>query len=330
MGDWREGRRAGSGREAILAALEGGERSVAELAVRTGLSQPNVSNHLARLLRDGRVRHDRRGRQVFYRLAAAPPQGEHPEESGAPVLSARRNGPPAAPEVLLRFWPAAFALREEEAVRTAEEALDAGLPWQELYLHVLTPTLVRVGELWEQGELGVAREHLVTATVARILHRLADRLPAGPLPSAPLALVGCVAGEQHTLGSQMAADFLRSQGWRTAFLNGALPVEEWLTAVAQHLPQAVVLCITQRDRGAVLEESVERLARWRGEQPLPLLVAGGRYFLEGEEAAAPPGLDFYGADLEGVTHAMTQRILELRRGPEPPEPRDTTVTAIPR
>ena len=51
----------------ILAELRGEERRVSELVERTGLSQPNVSKHLACLWGCGLVARERRGREVFYR-----------------------------------------------------------------------------------------------------------------------------------------------------------------------------------------------------------------------------------------------------------------------
>ena len=58
-------------RLALLEALRAGARSVSELVERTGLTQPNVSNHLACLLGCGLVEREARGRFAFYRLADA-------------------------------------------------------------------------------------------------------------------------------------------------------------------------------------------------------------------------------------------------------------------
>ena len=57
------------GRLAILASLHGGERSVSELVAATGRGQPNVSQHLAQLLRAGLVHSRRDANRVLYRLA---------------------------------------------------------------------------------------------------------------------------------------------------------------------------------------------------------------------------------------------------------------------
>jgi len=62
---------AESSRLAILETLRTGERSVSELVEATGLTQPNVSNHLACLLGCGLVHREQRGRHVIYSLSDA-------------------------------------------------------------------------------------------------------------------------------------------------------------------------------------------------------------------------------------------------------------------
>jgi DNA-binding transcriptional ArsR family regulator len=51
----------------ILEALRDGEQRVSDLVGATGLSQPNVSKHLACLWGCGLVARERRGREVYYR-----------------------------------------------------------------------------------------------------------------------------------------------------------------------------------------------------------------------------------------------------------------------
>ncbi len=54
-------------RMAILETLRAGELRVGDVATRTGLSQPNVSKHLACLRGCGLVEREQRGREAFYR-----------------------------------------------------------------------------------------------------------------------------------------------------------------------------------------------------------------------------------------------------------------------
>jgi len=53
-------------RLAILEELRRGELSVRDVVKRTGLSQPNVSKHLACLRGCGLVEREQRGREAFY------------------------------------------------------------------------------------------------------------------------------------------------------------------------------------------------------------------------------------------------------------------------
>jgi DNA-binding transcriptional ArsR family regulator len=56
-------------RLAIVEALRGGEKTVSEVVLQTGLSQPNASMHLACLKDCGLVIGRQQGRFVFYALA---------------------------------------------------------------------------------------------------------------------------------------------------------------------------------------------------------------------------------------------------------------------
>ncbi|MEM7500113.1 MAG: metalloregulator ArsR/SmtB family transcription factor [Pseudomonadota bacterium] len=56
-------------RLAILAALDPDARTVGEIVVATGLTQPNASNHLRCLSECGLVLREAKGRHALYRLA---------------------------------------------------------------------------------------------------------------------------------------------------------------------------------------------------------------------------------------------------------------------
>lgn len=59
-------------RRAVLDRLRGGPLCVSDLVGGSGVSQPAISQHLARLRDAGLVRAERRGRRTFYHLDAAP------------------------------------------------------------------------------------------------------------------------------------------------------------------------------------------------------------------------------------------------------------------
>jgi DNA-binding transcriptional ArsR family regulator len=61
-------------RLSIVGALREGERRVSDVVAETGLTQPNVSMHLACLWECGLVAREKRGREVFYRLIDGVPE----------------------------------------------------------------------------------------------------------------------------------------------------------------------------------------------------------------------------------------------------------------
>jgi DNA-binding transcriptional ArsR family regulator len=53
----------------LLIALEGGERNVTDLVIATGLTQANVSRHLAALSEGGVLSRRKEGLNVYYEIA---------------------------------------------------------------------------------------------------------------------------------------------------------------------------------------------------------------------------------------------------------------------
>ena len=61
-------------RLSIVEALREGERRVSDVVAVTGLTQPNVSMHLACLWDCGLVAREKRGREVYYQLIEGVPE----------------------------------------------------------------------------------------------------------------------------------------------------------------------------------------------------------------------------------------------------------------
>lgn len=289
----------GSG-AAILRALALGEQNVTALVHATHLSQSNVSNHLARYRRRGLVATRRSGQQILYRLVDAN-LGRFLLMRGTPGGSQR-----PMEQVAQDFLEAALTLREEVATAVADAAVAAGVRWPDLYLAVFAPTLVEVGRRWEQGDLDVSTEHYVTAMVLRLMHRLSLSLPTPPEERAPSALIGCVAGEMHTVGGRMVADFLLADGWRIWYLNGNVPASSFLRAASHCQPDNVLLCITCAAHSERLWDTARRLVVQRGARSVPLIVAGGQYFEQPRERVE--GADLMSADIRFTVAEMRKRL----------------------
>ena len=124
-----------------------------------------------------------------------------------------------------------------------EQALGRGLSRAEIYVEVLAPSQVRLGELWHEGSINVAQEHLGTTMTMEIM----DHLRQGMAPRNGLgvrAVVSPVEGDQHTIGARMIADFLALDGWEVDFLGSGTPAQDLAEFVRQRNADLVALSST--------------------------------------------------------------------------------------
>jgi methanogenic corrinoid protein MtbC1 len=114
---------------------------------------------------------------------------------------------------------------------------------QEFYLGVVQPAMVEVGARWQNGTLSVAREHLATAIVTRVLASQHMRFITLDKPRGK-ALISAAANEFHELGARLIADVLDLNGWDTLYIGSNVPVEETLAFVRNEKPFLVGLSVT--------------------------------------------------------------------------------------
>lgn len=124
------------------------------------------------------------------------------------------------------------------AERLIGEALDAGVAPEVIQSFVITPAMVRIGEMWEMGELGVADEHLATSISQHALIPLLESMTATRrrLRSGDTVMLAAVEGQHHVLGLRMIADVLESYGHRVLYLGADVPVDSLRAFASKHQP----------------------------------------------------------------------------------------------
>lgn len=115
-----------------------------------------------------------------------------------------------------RFVAAVLSADDSSAIDYVRRAQAAGVGLEAIYLDLLTPAAARLGEMWEADDcdfvavtIALGRMQRSLRDVSRVFVATTDQqLATGS------ALLTCVAGEQHTLGIVMIADYLIRDGWR--------------------------------------------------------------------------------------------------------------------
>ena len=162
--------------------------------------------------------------------------------------------------------------RDFDVVRM-ESLLDKAFAQDDLAVVVddwLMPSLVRLGEAWQRGEVSIAGEHFVSAGVLRRLAQEFHQLPHPPA-GAPTAMVGLARGSRHELGVMAFSMVLRSRGVAVTYLGADLPVEAWIDTVRGMRPDAVVLGVPTVEDLPAVREAVQAIS------PIAPVLLGGAH-----------------------------------------------------
>lgn len=182
-----------------------------------------------------------------------------------------------------------------------EQALGRGLSRAEIYLEVLTPSQIRLGEMWHEGSINVAQEHLATTITMDMM----DYLRQGMTPRSGLgvrAVVTPIEGDQHTIGARMIADFLAMDGWEVDFLGSGTPGRDLAEFVRQRNADLVALSSTLSEflpNAATAAEAIRE-----ANSPAPKILLGGKSLDWTTQGAEELGCDATASNiLEAVAEA---------------------------
>ncbi len=97
----------------------------------------------------------------------------------------------------------------------------ARLPQVVLVEELIAPLMHWVGNAWQTGQLGVAHEHLATATLrAFVDHMHRDALGD---QTGPIVIVTTPAHQRHEIGAMLASLVAVSEGWQASYFGPDMP-----------------------------------------------------------------------------------------------------------
>ena len=153
-----------------------------------------------------------------------------------------------------------------------EAALGSGLTPAEIYLEVLTPAMVGIGEGWIKGTYTVAQEHEASAVASRLMGRLSPRFNRRGRKRGSVVL-GAPVGDDHNLPIALLADLLRGEGFRVHDLGHNVPAESFVeVAVGAERLVTVGLGATKPDNGHEIRLAICALNE---ASTVPVFLGGG-------------------------------------------------------
>jgi methanogenic corrinoid protein MtbC1/DNA-binding XRE family transcriptional regulator len=168
---------------------------------------------------------------------------------------------------------------DEAAFQIIHQMVLASRPLGDIYLSLITPALIEVGQLWCDGEIGVGLEKLASHLVLKHMDRLRgmhnperQRLPHR-------ILVACVEGELHCIGARMVADLLDIEGWPVDFLGADVPTPSLIDTIKIRRPRLVALSVRTSNG---LDHARRVVRELRTSADAPKILLGGQAMARNE------------------------------------------------
>ena len=201
-----------------------------------------------------------------------------------------------------RYLDAVLIGEATSAGLVVEEGLKQGFGMFDIYLSILVPTQIDLGQAWHDGKVNVAQEHLAT----QITLDQMDRLRSQIFPRSKLGFrvaVTTVEGDSHFIGARMVADFFLADGWDVDFLGASTPGPDLVELVRRRSIDLVAISTTNADSLPRLEWTVGSLATLANP---PKILLGGAVLGDTPDLAIKMGAD-------AVAQNLTDAVLEARR-----------------
>jgi methylmalonyl-CoA mutase cobalamin-binding domain/chain len=199
------------------------------------------------------------------------------------------------------------------------EAIEAegGVGEERILLDLFAPAAQLLGELWAADRCTFADVTVGLSVIQRMMReRGANLFETYEGPDRGRVVLAPVPGEQHTLGLQMLADFLRGDGWDVSHIPLATR-DEIVRSVARERVEVLGLSVANSSL-IHLSSRIAEDARAASSNPGLLVMVGGACVSD-RETALEAGGDLHGAQADAVVTQLRERF-RRDRGPSSPWP----------
>jgi MerR family transcriptional regulator, light-induced transcriptional regulator len=169
---------------------------------------------------------------------------------------------------------ALIALDKKRAEQIIGEAL-AVHSLEHLLLAVIAPLFTAVGQLWEQGRIGIATEHFATNYLRQKLLMWMQTAPP-EYPVRPVVLA-CAPGELHEGGLLILGLLLQRLRWPVVYLGQLVELADLASFVSNLKPSMIIFA-------AMTENAAQALSQWpqwfspKKENETPMVAYAGYIF----------------------------------------------------
>jgi MerR family transcriptional regulator, light-induced transcriptional regulator len=144
-----------------------------------------------------------------------------------------------ATELQRAYGDALLAGDPPAAERIVREAIDAGLSEAVIDDLIIRPALVLIGDLWADGRISVAEEHLATSISMGVVTLQREAFRVARRRASERVLLAGAQGERHIVGLEMAASVIAHAGYDVRLFGADVPIGDLRPAIERHRPAVV-------------------------------------------------------------------------------------------
>lgn len=143
------------------------------------------------------------------------------------------------------------------------------------YERLLAPVMYKVGELWKEGRLDVATEHVCSNAAHTLVKIINERVSKNPVAKkkALKILICTPEGEYHSLGCMVIESFLRSKGYFVSNIAPSVPSNAIISFAGKFNPDLIMISITLGENIGSTNKLINKILESRISVP-PILVGG--------------------------------------------------------
>jgi MerR family transcriptional regulator, light-induced transcriptional regulator len=230
-------------------------------------------------------------------------------ENGDSASQIKQDNPLPPRGLVQPLFQALVDLDDDRADEIMEQAF-AMYTMPTVYVDMIAPTLVEIGEAWHRGEIFVSTEHFASTYLRGRLLALLQAYPHRP--DMPMIFVGCAPNERHEVGSLIFSVMLRQQGYNVVYLGQDVPIDDVTRAAMREHPAMICLSANSASTALALREVQPQLAG--SEPPIPIFGYGGRAFDQDPDLRRLVAGQYLGSDPRDAL-SMVNNLVRTHRHP---------------
>ncbi len=179
--------------------------------------------------------------------------------------------------------------KHKYCIITAQQEVETKEDMLLFFEEVIRPTMYKIGNLWEEGEISTAEEHLASSIVSRIISSLYSKFISLEHDKGK-AVISAIANEYHEIGSRIVADSLEMAGWDVEHLGADTPTADLIDFINKESPFLIGLSAALPFNVDNLIKTIKIIKSRNDLKDIKILV-GGKIFNDNPELWKKTGAD---------------------------------------